>query len=157
MIRKVGEYAIEQGLPHPLQIEDFLCRRLVCATNAQLVAERHLIGAFKPIWNKEVGICWGIGKHGDAATMRGNKRSPWDVLHPGRPLFMDKSLTDKMSPELITEMLREHFVVNPPYRSRARIVSGFLADFVQHAAMMSAEIVAADDAIASEGDRVTSE
>ena len=59
MIKTVGEHATKNGLPYPLRVEDFLCRRLVCATNAQLVAERHLIGTFKPIWNNEVGICWG--------------------------------------------------------------------------------------------------
>ncbi|WP_425474479.1 Eco29kI family restriction endonuclease, partial [Staphylococcus gallinarum] len=75
-------------MPHPLNIEDFLCRRLVCATNAQLVAERHLINTFRPIWNNEVQICWGISKHGDAAKTRANKRSPWDVMHPGRAWAM---------------------------------------------------------------------
>lgn len=62
MIKTVGEYASKNSLPHPLNIEDFLCRRLVCATNAQLVAERHLINTFRPIWNNEVQICWGISK-----------------------------------------------------------------------------------------------
>ncbi|WP_164075703.1 Eco29kI family restriction endonuclease, partial [Stenotrophomonas maltophilia] len=27
----------------PIRLADFVCRRLVCATNAQLVAEKHLI------------------------------------------------------------------------------------------------------------------
>lgn len=92
MIKTVGDYATAQGLPHPLKVDDFTCHRLVCATNAQLVAERHLIGTFKPIWNNEMGICWGISKHGDSATTRANKRSPWDVMHPGRSWAMAESL-----------------------------------------------------------------
>ncbi|WP_124982512.1 Eco29kI family restriction endonuclease [Ralstonia solanacearum] len=148
MIRTVGEYAVAQGLPNALRVEDFQCRRLVCATNAQLVAERHLIGTFKPIWNNEVGICWGISKHGDAAKTRKNKRSPWDVMHPGRSWAMDEELEDKMSPDLIVSRVAEHFVSNPPHRSRVRIVRDFLAAFTQNAAMTPGEEVPDDDAVA---------
>ncbi len=149
MIKTVGGYAEANGLPHPLRVEDFLCRRLVCATNAQLVAERHLIGTFRPIWNNEVGICWGISKHGDAATTRANKRSPWDVMHPGRPWAMAESLEDKMSPKVITARVAEHFTAHSPYRSRARIVRDFLGVFVQNAAMTAAEATDDDDAVAA--------
>ena len=148
MIRTVGEYAAANKLPDPLRIEDFQCRRLVCATNAQLVAERHLIGTFKPIWNNEGGICWGISKHGDAAETRKNRRSPWDVMHPGRAWAMDEALEDKMSPEFIIESIEKHFVVNPPYRSRVRIVRDFLAAFVQNAAMTPGEKEHSDDVVA---------
>jgi hypothetical protein len=148
MIKTVGEYAMKNGLPHPLKVEDFLCRRLVCATNAQLVAERHLIGTFKPIWNNEVGICWGISKHGDAAKTRANKRSPWDVMHPGRAWAMAESLEDKMSPDVIVERITEHFAVHQPYRSRVRIVRQFLAAFAQNAVMTAEEAVGDDDAVA---------
>lgn len=149
MIKTVGEYATAHDLPHPLSVDDFLCRRLVCATNAQLVAERHLISTFKPIWNIEVGICWGISKHGDAATTRANKRSPWDVMHLGRPWAMAESLEDKMSPEVISARIAEHFEANPPYRSRERIVRDFLGVFVQNAAVTAAEATEDDDAVAS--------
>lgn len=148
MIRTVGEYATANGLPNPLHVEDFQCRRLVCATNAQLVAERHLIGTFRPIWNNEVGLCWGISKHGDAAKTRKNKRSPWDVMHPGRTWAMDEELEDKMSPELIVSRVAEHFEANPSHRSRARIVRDFLAVFTQNAAMTPGEEVPDDDAVA---------
>ncbi len=149
MIKTVSDHATAHHLPHPLKVENFTCHRLVCATNAQLVAERHLIGTFKPIWNNETGICWGISKHGDAATTRANKRSPWDVMHPGRSWAMAESLEDKMSPEVITARVAEHFAANPPLRSRARIVQGFLSAFVQNAAMTAAEVVDDDDAVAS--------
>ncbi|WP_454824476.1 Eco29kI family restriction endonuclease [Paraburkholderia xenovorans] len=147
MIKTVGEYATKSGLAHPLKIEDFLCRRLVCATNAQLVAERHLIGTFKPIWNNEVGICWGISKHGDAAKTRANKRSPWDVMHPGRAWAMAESLEDKMSPDVITQRITDHFNANQPHRSRVRIVRQFLATFAQNAAVTAEEIIEDDDAV----------
>lgn len=147
MILTVGKHGTENHLPHPLRIEDFECRRLVCATNAQLVAERHLIHMFQPIWNNEMGICWGISKHGDAATTRANKRSPWDVLHPGRAWAMSTALEDKMSPTLIVERVERHFMENPPYKSRVRIVREFLSAFSQNAAMTPGEEIADDDAV----------
>ena len=149
MIRTVGEYATKHGLSHPLNVDDFLCRRLVCATNAQLVAERHLIGTFKPIWNNDTKLCWGISKHGDAATTRANKRSPWDVMHPGRLWAMAESLEDNSSPDVIVERIAAHFDLNPPHRSRARIVHGFLTAFVQNAAMTAAEMIDDEEAIAA--------
>lgn len=67
-----------------LAIEDFDCRFLVVKSAWQGTAEIYLINRFQPVWNNEVGICYGFGKHGDAATTRSNTRSPWDTLHPGR-------------------------------------------------------------------------
>lgn len=157
MIRTVGEYAVANGLPNPLRVEDFQCRRLVCATNAQLVAERHLIGTFKPVWNNEMSICWGISKHGDAAKTRKNKRSPWDVMHPGRSWAMAEELEDKMSPELIVSNLSRHFSANPPHQSRVRVVRDFLAAFTQNGAMTPDEAVLDDDAniLVAEGEPLT--
>jgi hypothetical protein len=47
-IQEVETYARDNGIDNALLVDDFECRRLVCATNAQLVAERHLIDVFKP-------------------------------------------------------------------------------------------------------------
>lgn len=68
-----------------LNIEDFYCRYLAVVTGWQTAAEAHLIGRYRPIWNKETKICYGFGKHGDDSETRGNERSPWDMIHPGRP------------------------------------------------------------------------
>jgi hypothetical protein len=67
-----------------LQLEDFDCRYLVVRSAWVETAEDHLIEHFKPVWNKEMKVCYGFGKHGDDPDTRGNKRSPWDTLHPGR-------------------------------------------------------------------------
>ncbi len=150
MIRTVGDHARLNALPHPLRLEDFHCRRLVCATNAQLVAERHLISTFNPIWNNEVGICWGISKHGDAAKTRKNKRSPWDVLHPGRIWAMHEDLEDKMSEDVILSRIEGHFSQNPPARSRVRVIREFLLAFGQNAAMTPGEETLLDDELIAE-------
>ena len=67
-----------------LRLEDFQYRALVVQTGWQSSAETYLIDLFKPVWNNEVGICYGFGKHGDAPETRANLRSPWDTLHHGR-------------------------------------------------------------------------
>jgi hypothetical protein len=67
-----------------LKIEDFDCRYLVVRSAWVETAEDHLIEQFKPVWNKETKVCYGFGKHGDDPETRGNKRSPWDTLHPDR-------------------------------------------------------------------------
>lgn len=144
MIKTVSAHALDHSLPNPLRIEHFTCRRLVCATNAQLVAERHLINAFKPIWNSEVGIAFGISKHGDDAKTRANKRSPWDVLHPGRK-WAAATKEDQASESEILSAIRAHLKNNPPYKNRDAIIHEFLDNFVQVAPTTSLEIAAAED------------
>jgi len=147
MIRTVEGYAAENGLPNPLRIADFECRRLVTATNAQMYAERHLINLFKPVWNRETGICWGISKHGDTEG-RSNDRSPWDVLHPGRKWAMAEKLEDSRPAERILEDLAGHFTANPAYKDRDHIIEQFLEAFAQDP--MTAPAPVTDDEVAPE-------
>lgn len=67
-----------------LSVDDSECRYLVVRSAWQGTAETYLISRFRPIWNNEVSICYGFGKHGDDPRTRSNTRSPWDTLHPGR-------------------------------------------------------------------------
>ncbi len=115
----------------PISLTDFLCRRLVCATNAQLVAEKHLIRTFWPIWNSETKACWGMSKHGDAATTRANKRSPWDVVHPGRLWALDDRLADSLTPDEIAKRIAQTLERAPPRRDHAALLEEMLAGFRQ--------------------------
>lgn len=114
-----------------IHLSDFSCRRLVCATNAQLVAEKHLIRTFWPIWNSETKACWGMSKHGDAATTRANKRSPWDVVHPGRPWALDERLADSLTPDEIARRIHETLERAPARRDHAALLEEMLAGFRQ--------------------------
>jgi hypothetical protein len=114
-----------------LCLADFVCRRLVCATNAQLVAEKHLIRTFWPIWNSETKACWGMSKHGDAATTRANKRSPWDVVHPGRLWALDERLADSITPDEIARRIDATLQRVPPRRDHAALLEEMLAAFRQ--------------------------
>jgi len=110
-----------------LRLEDIEYRALVVQSGWQDAAERYLIDLFKPIWNNEVGICYGFGKHGDDPATRANLRSPWDTLHPGRDwAHRDRNMKDaKPRPQIITE-IANHLAKNPPLRSIDEILRRFL-------------------------------
>ncbi|MCO6455240.1 MAG: Eco29kI family restriction endonuclease [Pirellulaceae bacterium] len=98
-----------------LRLEDFDCRFLVVQSGWQRSAEDYLLNLFKPIWNSK--ICFGFGKHGDDPRTRGNTRSPWDSLHPGRKWAT--KVGNKPNPRntsQIIEQIAEHFRDNPPRR-----------------------------------------
>jgi hypothetical protein len=115
-----------------LDINDFECRFLIVQSGFQTAAEGYLISFFKPIWNSEMNICYGIGKHGDSAGTRANKRSPWDTMHPGRKWAVETT-EDQKSPELIRQQIVEHFTKHPPYKDIHRILDEFIDNMRQWA------------------------
>jgi hypothetical protein len=123
----------------PIRLADFTCRRLVCATNAQLVAEKHLIRTFWPVWNSETKACWGMSKHGDAASTRANKRSPWDVVHPGRVWALDGRLVDSLDPNEIAKRINATLQRAPARRDHAALLEEMLAGFRQDDAPPAAD------------------
>lgn len=115
---RLGEHAKSIRSATNLDIADFECRYLVVKSAWQSTAETYLIDRFKPVWNNEVGICYGIGKHGDSAETRTNTRSPWDTIHPGRPwATKEGNRPNPLTAEQIVECILKHYVENPP-RSR---------------------------------------
>jgi len=98
-----------------LNIADFDCRYLVVRSAWVETAEDLLIDWFKPVWNNELKVCYGFGKHGDSASTRANERSPWDTLHPGRPWAKSAQNTpNKKSVAVIRADIAEHFKKHPP-------------------------------------------
>lgn len=96
-----------------LDLTDYHYRASPIQTGMQAAVEDFMIRLFQPIWNKEVKICFGIGKHGDSATTRANKRSPWDTMHPGRRWANDTT-ADQMKRSEIENRIREHLQNNSP-------------------------------------------
>lgn len=83
----------------------------------------------KPIWNNEIGICYGSGKHGDAPETRSNLRSPWDTLHHGRDwAHRDPNMKDARVAERIIEDIAQHLAKYPPLRSIDQILRRFLEE-----------------------------
>lgn len=90
-----------------LNVSDFECRALAVQSGYQAAAEAHLIRLFRPIWNNETRILFGIGKHGDSSETRANNKSPWDTLHPGREWA--KGNNEAKTPEEISAEVGIHF------------------------------------------------
>lgn len=113
-----------------LNIGDFECRFLVVESGWQKAAEEYLIQLFQPIWNSEVRLVYGVGKHGDSAKTRGNRRSPWDTLHPGRKWAADTH-ADQSSVADIEAKLSEHFTLAKPYKNQKDIFARFMEEMRQ--------------------------
>ena len=112
-----------------LRSEDFEYRALVVQTGWQGSAEDYLIHLFKPIWNSQIGICYGFGKHGDSPETRANLRSPWDTLHPGREwAHRDRNMKDAKPEKQIVAEITEHFAKYPPVGTIHEILRRFLVE-----------------------------
>ena len=113
-----------------LDVVDFEFRSLVVQSGWETAAEDYLIHLFRPIWNSETNILYGLGKHGDSATTRANKRSPWDTLHPGRAWAV-ATTEDAKSIEQIDAGLTKHFLDHPAYPDIASVLSSFIEELRQ--------------------------
>jgi len=101
-----------------LSLADFEYRAAPIQTGMEAAVEDFMIRLFKPIWNKEVKICFGIGKHGDDPGTRQNKRSPWDTMHPGRS-WADGTKENQMARSDIEGKIADHLRANPVIRTKA--------------------------------------
>lgn len=114
-----------------LRVKDFEYRALVVQTGWESGAENYLIRLFRPIWNKQMKLVYGFGKHGDSAEVRGNKRSPWDTLHAGRDWAGAKKLVDAKTPERIATEIKEHFRKTRIFSSFDDVLNAFIEDLQQ--------------------------
>jgi hypothetical protein len=115
-----------------LKPEDFDYRCLVVQSGWQGAAEDYLIHLFRPVWNNETGICFGLGKHGDDPTVRTNLRSPWDTMHPGREwAHRDPNMKDARPKEQILAALKTHFEATAIYPDLDTVLKGFMDELKQ--------------------------
>jgi hypothetical protein len=99
----------------PVREAEFQCRYLVLAGAYSGAVEAALIRHWEPVWNKEMRVCIGFGKHGDRAETRGNTRSDWDTLHPGRPwATREGNFQNRRSPAEIQADIIAHLEHYPP-------------------------------------------
>ncbi|MFP4202917.1 MAG: Eco29kI family restriction endonuclease, partial [Opitutales bacterium] len=59
-------------------------------------------------------------KHGDKATTRQNKRSPWDTMHPGRA-WANQTTANQMARAEIVGKIREHLNKHPVIRDKEEL------------------------------------
>lgn len=114
-----------------LDVADFEFRSLVVQSGWETAAEDYLIHLFRPVWNSETNILYGLGKHGDAAETRANRRSPWDTLHPGRAWAAHTSLVDAKSVEQIERELDAHFTAHPVFPDLESLLASFIDELRQ--------------------------
>jgi Eco29kI restriction endonuclease len=113
-----------------LDLADFEFRSLVVQSGWETAAEDYLIHLFRPIWNSETNILYGLGKHGDSATTRANKRSPWDTLHPGRTWAAATTLDAKSIGQINVE-LADHFVAHSAFYNLESVLGSFIEELRQ--------------------------
>ncbi len=114
---RLMEHRRSIGKAQNINANEFEVRYLVIKTGMQTSAESCLINYFKPIWNKEIKVCFGIGSHGDdKENTRTNKRSPWDTMHPGRQWAAVPDLEDQKPYQQIVDEIVLHCENYPPLR-----------------------------------------
>lgn len=72
-----------------------------------------------------------MSKHGDAAKTRANKRSPWDVVHPGRLWALDDRLVNSIEPDEIATRITATLERVPPRLNHAALLEEMLEAFRQ--------------------------
>jgi hypothetical protein len=114
-----------------LSIDDFEFRALVVQSGWETAAEDYLIHLFSPIWNFETKLVYGLGKHGDSASIRANRRSPWDTLHPSRHWAASDKLQDAKTPSQIMDELKAHFKRHPVFPDLNSLLASFIEELRQ--------------------------
>ena len=88
-----------------LELEDFHFRSLVIDDIWIPLGENMMIESFQPIWNVVID---GFGNKVPGKGRERQRRSPWDVLHPGRRLASALRESD-YTPESFMLTLRDYF------------------------------------------------
>lgn len=81
LLNRLSDHAESISEASNLESRDFQCRYLIVDDVWIPLAESLLIERFQPLWNVLVD---GFGNHDPGSGRHQQKKSPWDVLHPGR-------------------------------------------------------------------------
>ncbi len=101
--RRLRQHANSIKQAENLDLSDFYCRYLVVDDIWIPLGESLLIEMFSPIWNKVID---GFGIHDPGRGRRVQRRSQWDVLHPGRPWVESQGSSDKTKAEILENLRR---------------------------------------------------
>lgn len=121
IFKRLQEHARSIAKTKNLNPANFEYRAAIIQSGMQAAVEEFMIRLFRPVWNKGVGVCHGIGKHGDSATTRGNKRSPWDTMHPGRS-WARATKANQVERDEIVRRIDKHFKDYPPVHDHAALM-----------------------------------
>jgi hypothetical protein len=101
--RRLVEHAKSISQAANLRLEDFRCRYLVVEDIWIPLGEQLLIQKFGPIWNRLVN---GFGIHEPGGGRHKQRRSAWDVIHPGRALAARLQENPRTAEEILSEISR---------------------------------------------------
>jgi hypothetical protein len=119
---RLKEHARSVTRTSNLMLSDFQYRSAPVQSGMQAAVEAFMIQLFRPIWNKEVRVCYGIGKHGDSHETRRNKRSPWDTMHPGRA-WAAQTAEDQRSHADIEATIAKHLTAHPVFKTLPELMT----------------------------------
>ncbi|HYV51375.1 MAG TPA: Eco29kI family restriction endonuclease [Dongiaceae bacterium] len=105
LYNRLSEHADSIRAARNLLLEDFGCRYLVVDDIWIPLGETMLVEQFGPLWNRVID---GYGNHDPGKGRYFQKRSPWDVLHPGRAWAMRCADSKKSEVDLLEQVAR-HF------------------------------------------------
>jgi len=109
LFRRIHEHSRSIQQVENLEISDFYCRYLVVDDIWIPLGESLLIETFSPLWNVALD---GFGNHDPGKGRYDQQRSPWDVVHPGRPWAM-RCVGNRRSREDIVTSLRKSIEEQP--------------------------------------------
>lgn len=101
LFERLCEHAESIRLASTLNLKDFKCRYLVVDDIWIPLGESLMIQKFKPLWNHRVD---GFGNHDPGGGRSGQKRSSWDVIHPGRAWADKLTGVPKAEREILAEI-----------------------------------------------------
>lgn len=117
LFNRLSEHEDSVSQARNLALADFRCRYLIVDDIWIPLAERLVISHYRPLWNVVVdgfGIHDPGGKPGGTTGRAGQKKSPWDTLHPGRPFAENRP--DRRSENELREAIQDHLRKHPPRR-----------------------------------------
>jgi hypothetical protein len=101
LYRRLREHAESIQQTENLILGDFGCRYLIVDDIWIPLGESLLISMFSPLWNK---VLDGFGNHDPGAGRYNQQRSPWDMVHPGRPWALKLRPNSKSEKEILVSI-----------------------------------------------------
>lgn len=106
---RLRKHALTIKATPTLDVTDFRFRYLVLDDIWIPLGENILIENFKPLWNIAVD---GFGINDPGAGRAAQKRSPWDVLHPGRD-YAARLTGGGVDMAVVVGRIQDHFAKRP--------------------------------------------
>jgi hypothetical protein len=107
---RLEEHAESIQATSELKIVDFSCRYLVVDDIWIPLGESLLIEMYSPVWNH---VLDGYGNHDPGGGRHKQKRSKWDVVHPGRTWVVNLA-NHKKTPEELLRMVATYMAKKFP-------------------------------------------